>query len=109
MDLRLPLGLFFLLVGILLAGYGLVSDRAIYAASLGHNVNLWWGIVMMVFGAAMYLGSRRYSRRRASAGQRRRALRAGVRVAATITSASTKSADANAIASPACTPYRTPW
>jgi hypothetical protein len=68
MDLRLPLGLFFLLVGILLAGYGLVSDRAIYAASLGHNVNLWWGIVMMVFGGAMYLGSRAYSRRSASEG-----------------------------------------
>ncbi len=68
MDLRLPLGLFFLIVGVLLAGYGLVSDRAIYAASLGHNVNLWWGLVMIVFGAAMYLGAKNSSGRSTSEG-----------------------------------------
>jgi hypothetical protein len=68
MDLRLPLGLFFLIVGVLLAAYGLVSDRAIYVASLGHNVNLYWGIVMAIFGAAMAYAARRQSRRSASAG-----------------------------------------
>jgi hypothetical protein len=36
-----------------------VSDRAIYARSLGMNVNLWWGLVLLVFGIVMLLLSRR--------------------------------------------------
>jgi hypothetical protein len=52
-DLRLPIGLMFSLVGILLTGFGLMSDRAIYQRSLGINVNLWWGLVLVVFGAVM--------------------------------------------------------
>ena len=56
MDLRTPLGLLFALLGLLLAGYGLVSDPGIYAASLNINVNLWAGSAMLVFGAGM-LGS----------------------------------------------------
>ena len=52
-DLRLPIGLMFTIVGILLTGYGLVSDEAIYARSLGVNVNLWWGLVLVVFGLVM--------------------------------------------------------
>lgn len=53
MDLRLPIGLLFVLLGLLIGGYGLVSDPAIYAASLGINVNLRWGIVMLAFGLSM--------------------------------------------------------
>jgi hypothetical protein len=53
MDLRTPLGLLFALLGLLLAGYGLVGDPAVYAASLGFNVNLWWGLAMLVFGVGM--------------------------------------------------------
>jgi hypothetical protein len=56
LDLRVPIGLLFGLLGILLAGYGLFSDPAIYEASLGINVNLWWGLVLALFGSAM-LGS----------------------------------------------------
>jgi hypothetical protein len=52
-DLRLPIGLMFSIVGVLLTGYGLVSDRAIYQRSLGVNVNLWWGLVLLVFGVVM--------------------------------------------------------
>jgi len=52
-DLRLPIGLMFTIVGILLTGFGLVSDEAIYARSLGVNVNLWWGLVLVVFGLVM--------------------------------------------------------
>jgi hypothetical protein len=55
LDLRLPIGLLFVLLGALLGLYGLVSDPAIYAASLGVNVNLWWGAVMLVFGGAMFV------------------------------------------------------
>jgi hypothetical protein len=52
-DLRLPIGQMFSIVGVLLTGYGLVSDRAIYQRSLGINVNLWWGLVLVVFGVVM--------------------------------------------------------
>ena len=52
-DLRLPIGLMFSIVGVLLTGYGLVSDRAIYQRSLGINVNLWWGLVLVAFGVVM--------------------------------------------------------
>jgi len=53
-DLRLPLGLIFSLFGALLAIYGLISDPAIYARSLGLNVNLGWGLVMLAFGLIMF-------------------------------------------------------
>jgi hypothetical protein len=53
MDLRMPLGLMFLIFGAILVGYGLVSDDAIYRRSLGINVNLWWGIVLLAFGLAV--------------------------------------------------------
>jgi hypothetical protein len=53
LDIRWPIGLMFLLLGAVLAGYGLASDRAIYVRSLGINVNLVWGIVLFAFGALM--------------------------------------------------------
>ena len=56
LDLRVPIGLLFASLGALLAVYGLFSDPAIYQASLGINVNLWWGVVLVLFGGAM-LGS----------------------------------------------------
>jgi hypothetical protein len=56
LDLRVPIGLLFAALGALLAVYGALSDRAIYQVSLGINVNLWWGLVLVLFGGAM-LGS----------------------------------------------------
>ncbi len=53
LDLRLPIGLMFTIFGGLLTAFGLVSDDAIYARSLGVNVNLWWGLVLLVFGLVM--------------------------------------------------------
>lgn len=53
LDLRLPMGLMFSLFGALLTGYGVVSDKAIYERSLGVNVNLQWGVVLLAFGVAM--------------------------------------------------------
>ena len=53
LDLRLPIGLMFSIIGALLAAFGLTSDAAIYQRSLGINVNLWWGLVLLVFGLAM--------------------------------------------------------
>jgi len=53
LDIRWPIGLMFSIVGLLLAGYGLVTDAAIYKCSLGININLIWGVVLLVFGGAM--------------------------------------------------------
>jgi len=53
LDLRLPIGLMFSIFGVMLVVYGLVSDAGIYARSLGINVNLWWGLVLVVFGLVM--------------------------------------------------------
>jgi hypothetical protein len=54
-DLRLPIGLLFAIYGIVLAGFGLLGDDAIYEKSLGININLLWGAVMLVFGLLMLL------------------------------------------------------
>jgi hypothetical protein len=60
LDVRVPLGLLFLLLGLILIVFGLASDPAIYAAhSLGENVNLFWGGIFTAFGAAVLLLSRR--------------------------------------------------
>ena len=55
LDLRLPIGLMFSFLGLLLMGYGLAtgSDTQMYQASLGLNINLRWGGVLFVFGAVM--------------------------------------------------------
>jgi hypothetical protein len=66
LDLRLPIGLLFGLTGAMLAVHGAFSDPASYQVSLGINVNLWWGLVMMVFGGVM-LGTAWLSTRKRSA------------------------------------------
>lgn len=54
LDVRLPIGLLFSLFGVLLFGFGLVSDKQIYEQhSLGININLGWGIVLLAFGLVM--------------------------------------------------------
>ena len=53
LDLRLPIGLMFSIFGVLLLGFGIISDAAIYQRSLGINVNLWWGAVLLLFGLVM--------------------------------------------------------
>jgi hypothetical protein len=58
-DLRLPIGVLFSVYGVILALYGMVGDKEQYARSLGINVNLIWGIVMLVFGAVMLFFARR--------------------------------------------------
>ena len=53
LDVRWPIGGMFLLIGMLLVIYGMVSNPALYERSLGINVNLWWGLVLLVFGLVM--------------------------------------------------------
>ncbi len=55
MDIRLPMGLMFTIIGVIIAGYGVATSGAeMYNEhSLGININLVWGIVMAGFGAVM--------------------------------------------------------
>jgi hypothetical protein len=59
LDIRLPIGTMFGLLGALLTVYGVIADKEIYDRSLGINVNLWWGLILFFFGAAMFWLGRR--------------------------------------------------
>ena len=61
LDIRLPIGLLFSAIGLLLTGFGAVSNPAIYGASLGINVNVIWGLALLVFGVVMLLFGRKPS------------------------------------------------
>jgi cytochrome c biogenesis protein CcdA len=51
-DIRIPIGLMFSLLGILITGFGIftTSNSEMYEKSLGINVNIIMGILMLVFG-----------------------------------------------------------
>ena len=59
LDIKIPIGLMFSILGIILTVLGLVTnnDTEMYQQSLGHNINLWSGIFMIVFGVFMLLTS----------------------------------------------------
>ena len=59
LDVRVPIGGMFTVIGIVIGGYGLAtaSDQARYVQSLSVNVNLWWGGVMLVFGLLLLVGA----------------------------------------------------
>jgi hypothetical protein len=53
-DLRYPIGILFSAYGIILTAFGAVTNGTdIYKKSLGDNINLQWGIVLLVFGFFM--------------------------------------------------------
>lgn len=68
LDLRLPIGGLFVALGALIGGFGLYTagDAAMYAKSGGLNINLWWGLVLLVSGAAFLAAARRASPNRGS-------------------------------------------
>ena len=57
MDIRIPIGLLFAILGLILFAFGLYSmnDTELYARSLGRNINLWTGVAMLLFGGLMLL------------------------------------------------------
>ncbi|HEX9367612.1 MAG TPA: hypothetical protein VF921_13350 [Vicinamibacterales bacterium] len=59
LDIRLPIGMMFTVIGTLLTGYGLLADKTIFARSLGINVDLIWGGVLLVFGLVFVFAGRR--------------------------------------------------
>ena len=65
LDIRWPIGLMFSLIGVLLTGYGVFNRVAAVTHVQGQEVNidLWWGIVLLVFGVLMLLGAVRGSKK----------------------------------------------
>ena len=63
LDIRLPIGMMFTVIGVLLTGYGLVADHAIFARSLGINIDLLWGAVLLLFGLTFVFLSTRIPNR----------------------------------------------
>lgn len=60
LDIRIPLGLIFMITGGMMTVWGIVTRHSdIYARSMGVNMNLWWGLVMLIFGVIMFVVGRR--------------------------------------------------
>ena len=59
LDIRTPIGWLFSILGLMLAIFGLISDRSIYVQSIGININLIWGLALIVFGLLMLVLSMR--------------------------------------------------
>jgi len=59
LDIRWPIGLMFTLIGVLLTGYGAVNRAGSVSQAGGSdiNINLIWGIVLLIFGVLMLLGA----------------------------------------------------
>ncbi|MDR3378151.1 MAG: hypothetical protein P4M10_05655 [Verrucomicrobiae bacterium] len=55
LDIRWPIGLMFTLIGILLTGFG--ATKASASTSLDININLIWGVVLLIFGVLMLVGA----------------------------------------------------
>jgi hypothetical protein len=49
LDIRVPIGVMFSIIGVLLTLHGLVAGHT----SVGVNINLWWGLVLLVFAIPM--------------------------------------------------------
>jgi hypothetical protein len=57
----------FSLLGAILSAFGLATNgnEKLYTPSLGINVNLWWGMVLLAFGLTMFLFGKRGQKRQA--------------------------------------------
>lgn len=64
LDVRTPLGAMFTILGALLALYGATTrgNATMYATSTGIDINLWWGLALLVFGIVLLLLARRGAR-----------------------------------------------
>lgn len=64
LDIRWPIGVIFSIYGVILLVYGMVADASMFQEkSLGVNIDLWWGLAMLVFGLFMTALAFRASRR----------------------------------------------
>jgi sulfite exporter TauE/SafE len=60
-DIRMPIGLMFSILGLIISAYGLItiSNTEMYEKSLGININIIMGVVMLIFGLIMLYFARR--------------------------------------------------
>ncbi len=65
LDIKLPIGLLFTIFGLALSIFGLATagNTDMYAKSLGYNVNIWTGLIMLVFGVFMLLLARSHKKK----------------------------------------------
>jgi hypothetical protein len=61
LDIRLPMGIMFTIFGAILTAYGVItkSNETLYRVSLGFNINLLWGLVLLAFGVLLVVFARR--------------------------------------------------
>jgi membrane-bound ClpP family serine protease len=54
-DIRIPIGLMFSILGVLISVFGFLtmSNSEMYKTSLGINVNIVMGVLMLIFGLVM--------------------------------------------------------
>ena len=63
LDLRLPIGGLFTALGVIIGAYGIATNgSAMYAQSQSININLWWGLVMLIVGVLMFVMGMRATR-----------------------------------------------
>ena len=63
LDLRLPIGGLFTALGLIIGVYGVATNgSSIYAQSESININLWWGLVMLIVGVLMFVTGMRATR-----------------------------------------------
>ena len=56
LDIRVPLGLIFFILGAIMALYGILTRNSmIYHGSMGVNLNLVWGSVMLLIGIVFFV------------------------------------------------------
>jgi hypothetical protein len=79
-DIRQPIGWLFSALGVILVGYGLYTHgNPMYGTSEGVNINLWWGVVILVFGLLLlWLARRGVTKHISAAEENRRAREASV-------------------------------
>jgi hypothetical protein len=60
LDIKIPIGLMFTLLGILLTVFGLATggNAELYERSLDININLWTGLAMLLIGVIMLATSK---------------------------------------------------
>ena len=63
MDIRLPMGIMFVLLGGMLSIAGGLASPESYSMALGINLDLWWGLLILLFGAVMVVLAVLHSRR----------------------------------------------
>ncbi len=66
LDIKIPIGLMFTILGIILTILGIVTagDTEMYEQAMGHNINLFSGISMLVFGCFMLFTSRLFKKKK---------------------------------------------